>query len=178
MDPRREVPAEVLAAVLEAACWAPTHGMNEPWRFLVFAGDARRRLTEELPGVYEAATPSGEVRPEKREKLGVIFLQAPVVIAIVMVRVPGGKIPEIEDVMAVACAVQNLHLSASAAGLAGMWSTPPLVYHEAVKPVLGLGPNERCLGFFFLGWPREGAVVPESRRKPWTEQTRWMDAGR
>jgi hypothetical protein len=104
-----------------------------------------------------------------------VFLQAPVVIAIVRAHDPAGKIPEVEDTMAVACAVQNLHLCASAAGLAGMWSTPPLVHHDAVGPVLGLGADERCLGFFFLGWPKPGAAVPESRRKPWTGQTRWME---
>jgi nitroreductase len=173
MDPAREVPPDLLERLLESACWAPTHGMVEPWRFVVFTGEARRRLALELPAVYDAVTPPDQVRAEKREKLGLIFLQAPVVIAVAVVPDPRGKIPEVENIMAVACALQNLHLAASAAGLAAMWSTPPVVYAEAAKPILELGPDERCLGLFFLGWPRAGVPVPVSQRRPWREKARW-----
>ena len=103
-----------------------------------------------------------------------IFRLAPVVMAVCMARDPSGRIPEIEEVMAVACAVQNLHLSATAAGLAGMWSTPPLVYTEAIKPVLGLDGNERCLGFFFLGWPAQEPPPPRARA-PLGEKVRWIE---
>ena len=37
-----------LAAIplmLEAARWAPNHGLTEPWRFTVFAGDRRQALS-------------------------------------------------------------------------------------------------------------------------------------
>ncbi len=175
MDPARDVPRPLVERLLANAGWAPTHGLTEPWRFHVFTGAARARLAAELPRVYDEVTPSAEVRPEKRAKLGVVFGQAPVVIALACAHTPGGKIPEIEDLLAVACAVQNLHLSAHAAGLAGMWSSPPLVYADAVKPVLDLGPQERCLGFFFLGWPQPGAPVPTSRRAPLGEKVRWFE---
>jgi nitroreductase len=175
LDSQRDVPREVVERLLENACHAPTHGMTEPWRFVVFTGGARERLCEVLPRLYDAVTPPAEARPEKREKLGVIFRQAPVVIAIGMARDASGRIPEIEEVMAVACAVQNLHLSATAAGLGGMWSSPPLVYSDAIKPVLGLEANERCLGFFFLGWPAHEPPPPRPRA-PLDEKVRWIYA--
>ncbi len=34
------VEEEDLRAILENANWAPTHGKTEPWRFVVFEGDA------------------------------------------------------------------------------------------------------------------------------------------
>jgi nitroreductase len=176
LDSSREIPRRLLDQILDNACWAPTHGMTEPWRFLVLTGAARDRLCAELPQVYDAVTPPNEVRPEKREKLTFIFRMAPVVIALVMARDPRNRIPEIEEIMAVACAMQNLHLSATAAGLAGMLSTPPLVYTDAVKPVLGLAESERCLGFFFLGWPAPDQKPPEGRRSPVETKVRWMDA--
>ena len=175
MDPGREVPAGIIAALLEAACQAPSHGLTEPWRFLVFTGTARGRLAAGLPAVYDAVTPPDQARPEKREKLGIVFLQAPVTIVIACHHAPGGKIPLLEDQLAVACAVQNLHLAAHAAGLAAMWSSPPLVSTEAARPILGLSAHESCLGFFFLGWPKPGAPAPHSARRPWPEKTRWVN---
>jgi len=174
MDAGREVPEDLLAALLDAACQAPTHGLIEPWRFLVFTGLARARLAAQLPAVYDAVTPLEQARSDKREKLGIVFCQAPVVIVLACHHPPGCKIPVLENQLAVACAVQNLHLAAHATGLAGMWSSPPLVSSEHARPVLGLEPHEHALGFFFLGWPRPGAPTPVSARRPWSEKTRWI----
>lgn len=176
LDPQREVPEPLVETLLENACWAPTHGLTEPWRFVVHVGEARRRLCELMPRVYDAVTPAGAVRPEKREKLGQVFLLAPVVIQILMARDASGRVPELEEVMAVACAVQNLHLSATAAGLAGMWSTPPALYDPRAASLLGLEPGERCLGFFFLGWPKE-ETSPQGRRAPLAQKVRWRRQG-
>ncbi len=143
-----------LATILENGNWAPTHGMTEPWRFFVYTGDSRRRLGEFLQQTYDQLTPADEVRPEKREKLGAQPLLAPAVIAIGMEREPDGKIPEIEEIEAVACAVQNMHLTASAIGMAAFWSSPPIVYSDEVRDWLGLGKGGKCLGLFYLGWPK------------------------
>ena len=173
MDPDREVPDALLGALLDAACQAPTHGLVEPWRFLVFTGPARGRLAAQLPLVYDAVTPVEQFRADKREKLGQVFLQAAAVIVLACHHPPGCKIPLLENQLAVACAVQNLHLAAQAAGLAGMWSSPPLLAAEAAWAVLGLEPHEHALGIFFLGWPKPGAPHPVSTRRPWSEVTRW-----
>jgi nitroreductase len=143
-----------LATVLENARWAPTHGMTEPWRFFVYTGEARRRLADFLQATYRKITPESEARPDKYDKLGAQPLMAPVVIAIGMKRQPGGKIPEIEEIEAVACAVQNMHLTASAIGLAAAWLTPPVVYSDEMRDWLGLAAGDKCLGLFYLGWPK------------------------
>ena len=137
-----------LATILENARWAPTHGMTEPWRFFVFTGDSRQRLADFLQATYRKLTPKAEFRPDKFDKLGASALQAPVVIAVAMKRQAGGKIPEIEEVEAVACAVQNMHLTASAIGLAAAWLTPPIVYSDQMRDWLGLAPGDKCLGLF------------------------------
>ena len=44
-----------LAAIplmLEAARWAPNHGLTEPWRFTVFAGDRRQALSDAFGAAY------------------------------------------------------------------------------------------------------------------------------
>ena len=106
MDPDLEVPRELLDELFENANWAPTHGFTEPWRFKVFAGDARGRLAGQLQSAYREFTPEAEFRQDKFDKLGANPLMAPVVVAICMARGDNPKIPELEEIEAVACAVQ------------------------------------------------------------------------
>lgn len=177
MDPEREVTKELLGTLFEHANQAPTHGMTEPWRFHVFTGQSREQLAQAMQTIYRSITPPAEFREDKVKKMAENPLLAPVVIAIVMARRGGAKIPELEEVEAVACAVQNLHLTASAAGLAGYWSTPPLVYHSQFSQWLGLTGEDRCLGLFYLGWPRAGFARPEGRRGAWQEKVTWKEGG-
>lgn len=175
MDPARPVDRALLTTLLENATWAPTHGLTEPWRFIVHTGNARAELAKALQAIYRRFTPEEAWREDKLAKLGAHPLVAPVVILVGMRCQPGGKIPETEEVAAVACAVQNLHLSASAAGLAGFWSTPPVIYHPEAAGALGFEEGDRCLGVFYLGWPRPGASAPRSTRRPLEEKCRWRD---
>lgn len=166
----RAVDPNLLAAILENGNWAPTHGMTEPWRFFVFTGEGRQRLADFCQSLYDRITPESEVRPEKREKLGNQPLLAPVVIAIGMKRQEIEKIPEIEEIEAVACAVQNMHLTASALGMAAFWSSPTVSYTDEMRQWLGLrDPRDKCLGFLYLGWPKS-EEWPEGKRGDITEK--------
>ena len=174
MDPDKPVDPALLDTLLENANWAPTHGLTEPWRFTVFTGSARQKLAGFLQGLYQVLTPAHAIKKEKLEKLGRNPLLAPVVLAICMQRGNNAKIPELEEVEAVACAVQNLHLSASAAGLGGFWSTPPILSSAEMRAFLGLGDKDACLGLFYLGWPKEDEMLPESRRSPVNDKVTWF----
>jgi len=165
----------LLGNILENANWAPTHGMTEPWRFKIFMGEARETLAAAMQRIYKEETPEAEFRPDKFEKLGNNPMLAPVIVVICMKRQEIEKIPEIEEVEAVACAVQNMHLTASAVGLAAFWSSPPIVYTEAMNQFLELGPKDKCLGLFYLGWPLDDENWPQSERKPIQEKLEWFD---
>lgn len=175
MEPGREVDRRLLNLMLENANFAPTHGLTEPWRFTVFEGEARSALAGVLQRLYRETTPVAEFRDEKLRKMGENPLLAPVVISIGMARKGGAKIPEVEEIEAVACAVQNMHLTASAAGLAAYWSSPPLLATRAFAEWLGLGPKDRCLGLFYVGWPRAGLAWPRAVRKPVEEKVSWRE---
>jgi len=160
----RPVDPRLLAAILENANWAPTHGMTEPWRFFLFTGAGRERLADFCQSLYRRITPESAFRQDKFDKLRTNPLKAPVTIAIAMKRQDIEKIPEIEEIEAVACAVHNMHLTASALGLAAFWGTPPLVYTDEMRQWLGLSdPRDKCLGFFYLGWPMDESW-PEGKR--------------
>ncbi|SHI80916.1 Nitroreductase [Rubritalea squalenifaciens DSM 18772] len=164
MEPSREVSEELWQQLFEAANWAPTHGMIEPWRFKVYRGEARELLAKGLQEAYRADTPVEEYRPEKFEKMGKNPLLAHAVVAVVMQPDPKGKVPEIEDVEATACAVQNLHLAASSIGLGVFWSSPAASYGESFAKFLQLEEGDKCLGMLYVGWPKEGLEWPVSKR--------------
>jgi len=164
------VPDEIIQNLLQNANWAPTHGLTEPWRFTVFTGAARRSLAEFLVEAYQRLTPPDQVRPAKQENLRRNVLQAPCVIALGLKR-HAGKIPAEEEIIAVACAVQNLHLTATAYGLGGFWSTQPIFDHPETKQYLGLEPTDRCLGIFFIGYP--SGPWPERTPGPIADKVQW-----
>lgn len=171
----KTVEKEHLAAILENGNWAPTHGMTQPWRFFIFTEDGRQRLADFLQSLYEKLTPKKEYKENKYEKLGTQPLMAPVVIGIGMSRQKIEKIPEIEEVEAVACAVQNMHLTASALGMAAFWSSPPISYSDEMREWLGLeDERDKCLGFFYLGWPANDNW-PEGTRDDLTDKVTWVN---
>ncbi|MFP6874261.1 MAG: nitroreductase [Verrucomicrobiales bacterium] len=174
MDPQLEVPRDLIEELFENANWAPTHGFTEPWRFKVFTGDTRQQLASQLQELYCEHTSEGQFRQDKLDKLGRNPMLAPVVIAICMRRGDNPKIPVIEEIESVACAVQNMHLTASAAGLGAFWSSPQVLETGGMRSFLGLREEDCCLGLFYLGWLKEGERWPESSRHPAAEKVEWI----
>ncbi len=173
LDPTREVERGLLTQILEDATWAPNHGMTEPWKFHLYTADSRQQLSKAMQQAYREITPAAEFREDKLKKMGENPLLAQVVIACVMERNGGAKIPEIEEIEAVACAVQNLQLSATAAGLGCYWSSPPVLDAPSFRQWLGIRAEDRCTGLIYLGWPKTGFAWPRSVRKPVDTKLVW-----
>ena len=169
----REVPRQVIDEILESARWAPSHGLTEPWLFKVFYGEGRQQLADFFTNSYQERTPPEQFNEKRASMLGSVPLMAPCTIAICMHRQEEERIPEIEEIAAVSCAVQNMHLTATANGLGAFWSSGENTYQAATPGFLGLGPRESCLGFFFIGYPA-GAWPPEVRRSPIEEKVEWI----
>lgn len=161
--------------MLRAADWAPSHGETEPWRFTVFTGEGRTQLAD-LYGAAYLAGAGDSPDSAKLEAFRQRAFAAPLWIAIGLEpgrREDGSlKMSEEDEGMAVACAVQNLHLMASAQGLAGMWHSKGVSVHPAVAQGLGLEEPARLLGFFLAGWPN--CDWPEGDRRPLEEKVRWV----
>ena len=170
-----EVDRSLVDLILENANWAPTHGLTEPWRFRVFSGESRRQLAHALSGIYTEVTPREKFLESKHKKLTTLPLKSNVAILVWMKRQDIRKIPEIEEVEAVACAIQNMHLTASALGLAGFWSSPEVLYTPRMNEWMEIESEDRCLGVFYIGWPKEALDWPTSTRRPVAEKTVWVE---
>jgi len=69
------------------------------------------------------------------------------------------KVPEVEQLVAVGAAIQNLWLAAETLGLGVAWKTGSHAYHSGVKAALGLAPDEHIIGFVHVGVPLSKAPV-------------------
>lgn len=145
------IPDEIIWQILENANYAPNHKHTEPWRFTVFSGNGLQYFAELQAGIYKKY--AGEKFKEiKLKKLLDFPLMSSHVIAIGMKKNEENKVREIEEIEAVACAVQNMFLSATAYGLGAHWTTGGITYFEESKEYFNLKPEDKLLGFFYIGY--------------------------
>ena len=161
-----------LAQMLEAANWAPSHGHTEPWRFTVFAGEARHKLGAIFAEAYRLGTPTEHVDQAIMAFTRDRVLLAPVWISIGMEPDPVKRMPEWEEISAVAMAVHNMHLMASSLGLGCKWSSGTTSRHPHVAQFLGLQPPAQLLGFLYVGKPAK--AWPTGQRRPMAEKVTWV----
>jgi nitroreductase len=82
------------------------------------------------------------------------------------------KIPVIEEVEAVACAVQNILLGATALGIASFWSTGGMALRPPMKDFLQLGEDDHLIGVLYLGY---ADTIPGGiRTVPLDEKVNWL----
>ena len=172
-DPEPEV---LIERILESAVHAPNHRLTEPWRFHVFTGKGRgelarvraeiARLQAEAEGEDEELA-TGRISRERKKAF-----RAPVVIAVIC-EAGRDEIETLENYAACACAVQNMLLTAHALGLAAMWRTGPVAYHDHMRQFFGLREGDRIVAHLYVGYPDMGERP--RRRQPAKEKTIWHD---
>lgn len=139
---------EVIWQILNNANYAPNHKKTAPWRFTVFTGDGLKRFADLQVDLYKKY--HGEENKIKLQKLADYPLMASHIIAVGMKRT-AGKVPEIEEVLAMGCAIENMYLTASAYGLGCYLTTGGITYIEEAKNLFGLGGEDKLIGFFYIG---------------------------
>lgn len=169
----KKVDDAIVKEILTNATWAPNHGREEPWLFNVFTGEGLKKLANFQSELYKQTTPDN-FKELTYNKLQQQPLKASHIISIGMKKSANKNIPEIEDIEAVSCAVQNIYLSVSAYGLGGYWTTGGITYRPQAKPFFGLGENDKLLGFFYIGHIAIPSTGPT--RLPLEEKVNWIDS--
>lgn len=169
----RKVHREQIELILTNATWAPTHGLTQPWRFKIFTDDGLKKLADFLPELYKAKTPAESFKQGKYERIQQRPLKTSAIVMLCMERDRTEKIPEIEEIEAVACAAQNMYLTCTAYGLGCFWSSPKFIYTPEMNAFLGLGAKDKCLGIFYIGYP--AGELPKSHRKPLEYVAEWIE---
>jgi nitroreductase len=160
-----------LDIILTAATRVPDHKKLQPWRFIIFEGEARNtfgRILLKACLAEEKQTPSAARLETERTRL----LRAPTVVAAVSRVTPNAAAPEWEQVLSCGAACFNLCLAANALGFATCWITEWYSYSPAVRAGLHLAANERVAGFIYIGTAT--ARLPDRDRPALaTIATRW-----
>ncbi len=161
------VSREVVAGLVEAACWAPNHRLTQPWRFAAVDQEGIGRLLELL----RREPVSGVVEARKLPKICERLAGCGAIVQVTCV-LAGSDEQRREDRDAAAAAVQNLCLAAQDAGLGSFWSTSPLLAHPEVLRWFAADPaREAHVATVWLGVPAEQPDPP--RRRPLSEFLHW-----
>lgn len=164
-----KIPNGHIAAILELADWAPTHGLTEPWRFVVYENPAD--FCKEHAELYKQFTPAENFIETTYNNLTHMGDKASHIIIPIMKRGDLPKIPVFEEIIAASCAIQNLLLGATGLNIYTYWGTGGMTLKPAMKDFLKLGDEDHVLGILYLGYADE---IPEGRRKtPLEEKISW-----
>ena len=169
----RRVHKEILEEILTNGTWAPTHGMTQPWRFTAYVGEGMAVIGPKLAEWYKSFS-GDKFSQAKFEKLQTRGKRVTALVAVGMVPDPNGRIKELEEIEAVACAIQNMALTATGYGIGAFWSTPSFIAQPEVRSFVGLPANGQLLGLVYFGYP--AGEWPISHRKPLEYVTTWVES--
>jgi nitroreductase len=133
-----------------AAGRAPDHGRLKPWRIIPVNGSAREAFATAVANARRARVPdlTGDQMVAERDKIN----RSPCIVVVgCVLKKDYDKVPEIEQLLAVGAAVENMLLAAHALGLGVMWKTGAAAYDAGVKAAVGLKPDDHIVAILHLG---------------------------
>src|SRR5689334_22731374 len=180
------VAAELIDALLEAACTSPSAHNRQPWRFAVIEAHATKaRLATQMGArLREDRTRDGDALETIANDVARSYARmtsAPVLVLVCLSMADMDHYhdtarAEAEHTMAVqgaAMAAQNILLAAHAAGLGACWMCAPLFCPQTAARALDLPVDWRPQALITLGYPAENGKPSERRSPAFT--TRYVD---
>ncbi len=172
---RDPVPLDVIRSAIRTAGTAPSGAHLQPWHFAVVTdGELKRRIREaaeaEERKSYEERFPPewlAVLAPLGTDEVKAHIEDAPVLIVVFAERTPppgSGRTRNYYVTESVGLATGLLIAALHRAGLATLTHTPnPMGF---LRELLGRPPNETAFVLLPVGYPAEGARVPDLNRKP------------
>lgn len=161
IDPNNGPSDDELLDILKVATRVPDHGKINPWRFVKFSGDARRKLGVKMADIYRAKHP--EMDENHYEMESARFERAHTILLLISSPIPHPKAPEFEQLMSAGGLGFAINLAANAFGYAATWLTEWVAFDDDIKPLFNMTENEKIIGFFFIGKPKN---PPTERERP------------
>ena len=150
-----------LASMLEITVRVPDHGKLNPWRFIIFEGEARKSVGLKFGARWRELNPDHGA--ESVAFQSGLFTRAPLVVAVVSTASHHIKIPVWEQQMSAAAVCFNLVLAAQAHGFDAQWQTDWVAYDAGAKLAMGILEAENVAGLIYIG---TSTVPLEDRPRP------------
>ncbi|WP_103071600.1 nitroreductase family protein [Aquimarina sediminis] len=160
----KKVTNEIIEEIVTNATWAPTHKMTQPWRFELLEGAHHTDLGKYMLDFYQKRLSKHQF-PKSRHQETLEYAKNASMLAIIFQRNERASIPEWEEIAAISCAVQNMWLSCTAMEIGCYWDTCEASI-QYCNEYLELASNEKCLGVFFMGYPKNNLEKRRRKRKP------------
>jgi len=154
---RQEVSDELVRAAVEVARWAPNHHLTEPWHFYSFGHETIAKSIELIRTIV-AETKDEDIAAFKEKSAKAIpgWL-------LVTCRKTDDELLQQEDYASCCCAIQNLTLYLSEAGVASKWTTGLVTRDQRFFDLLGIDSGaEFVVGLIWYGYPK---TLPTRSRK-------------
>jgi nitroreductase len=160
---RQKVNKQLVLDAIELARWAPNHHLTEPWHFYML-GEKTIAASIELLRTIVTETKSAELADFKAKAATAIpgWL-------IVTCKKSEDELLQQEDYASCCCAIQNLTLYLSEAGIASKWTTGLITRDQRFFDLLEINADkEFVVGLLWYGYPK---VLPTQSRKEVAEIT-------
>lgn len=179
------VSAEDIEKILEAGRWAPSPGNRQPWRFILVPEKLLPALEKAVGSavalIRQGATDRGLAEEADYLENFLVFSRAPAVVAVVM-REPVDLLgalsgeedaddtdqPLVDAAASTGAVIQNMLLACHALGLAGCWTTGPLVARSDLENKLDVPRGWRLAALIAIGHPTD--ELPEAPERKTLER--------
>jgi nitroreductase len=154
---KQEVSRDLVLDAIELARWAPNHHLTEPWHFYLL-GDEKMAASAELIRTIVTENKNADMGEHK-------FRSAQAIPGwlVVTCRKSDDELRAREDYAACCCAVQNILLYLSEAGVASKWTTGLITRDARFFDLLGIDmDSEYVVALVWFGYPK---VLPTQSRK-------------
>ncbi len=142
-----------LSELLSIAARVPDHRKLAPWRFEIFAGQARADFGKHLGAAFMKNNPD---MPQDRAIFeSARFMRAPLVVGVISSPVECKRATPIwEQQLSSGIVCYNLMIAAQAAGFGAQWLTEWYAYDKDIHAALGMSDGDQVAGFVYIGEPQ------------------------
>ena len=155
----REVPTEYIEQLIDAARMAPSAKNRQPWKYIVYTGDGKQKLTDAMAKGIEREE-SGEAKfPDFRYGIADakntvrVMREAPVVIVVFIPVKDDGRIVEQCDALSIGASIQNMLLRAQELGLGTLWIANTCFAYPELETYINT--TDQIISAVAVGYPDE-----------------------
>ena len=141
--------SEEMYEVYKGALRAPDHARLRPWKFIEVRGDSRDKLAKIF--IDTATALNSDLSENEISKLEKAPHRAPMVIILAANIKEHPKVPEIEQIISLGAAAQNILLGIHEIGYSAVWRTGNMAFNPEITKFLGLEENFKIIGYLYVG---------------------------